>query len=79
MDGHPLFRLMELAVPQELIATATRRRAATTNSTFLFIAQFIFKWSVNNNGVDAGITDQWWFLNTPEQFERSLDEGAGLP
>jgi hypothetical protein len=47
VDGHPLFRLMELAVPQELIATATRRRAATTNSTFLFIAQFIFKWSVN--------------------------------
>jgi hypothetical protein len=42
VDGQPiLFFLMELAVPQELITTAIRRRTATTDNTFFFIALYI--------------------------------------
>jgi len=41
VEGQPLFLLMELAVPQELITTAIRRRIATIDNTFFFIARFI--------------------------------------
>jgi hypothetical protein len=41
VEGQPLFLLMELAVPQELIVIAIRRRTATMDNTFLIIARFI--------------------------------------
>ncbi len=70
-----MFFLMELAVPQELIATAIRRRTATTDNTFFFIALFILGLRVNNC-VNLGITGyKACLLTCREQFERSLDGG----